>query len=628
MSLPVYAELSQSSYLARLIDHTRVLKLAEQQAWLNLLHYKPNTFTGYTSQVISKAFFNAPHGRTDPQAELEATLAAFFSDTVETDKQQNPQCRFIARYHWLDSYLQFDHQLMPRQDCRRFNEWYSKIDPEQVTLIFPAGTDNSPSSMFGHTLLRIDKVNQTDSTRLFSYSINFAAETAETNGLVFAFKGILGGYPGRFSIMPYYEKVRQYNDMEHRDIWEYQLNLSKAEITRLLQHAWELGQTDFDYYFFLENCSYQILALLDVARPGQQLADQFSVWAIPADTVKVVLADENILEKAIYRPSARTKLRHYLSLLEGDENKLVLDLVFGRIKPDAPAVTQLAEDRRAFVIITAYDYLQYLYSRGEITRDNSAGRSLQLLRARNKLSVAENIPEVSVPKVRFDQGHGTARVSLGGGQIEQDGVSRGFAEVKYRPAYHSLLDNADGYTPGAQINFFDLSLRYYARREKLRLNEFMLIDIFSLTPRSDYFKPLSWKVNTGFVRRPIDNNYENRLVYTVNGGFGVNYGLGESLNVFALLDITLLFHPDISDNYAAAAGPNLGLYWRPTSKWTLWLSTSVQHYQDNLDFAYVDYRLEQNLALSKDLALRLSATETGRRDNSRKELKAAMLWYF
>jgi len=628
ISSTLQAETQQQAYLAALIERTNEKQLAVHQEWLNMVHYKPNTFSGYTSQILTEEFFNADDGRINPQAELEATLASFFSDEQETDKQQNPQCRFIYRYHWLDRHLKFDNRIMPRRACPRFNEWYKKIDPHQVTLIFPAGTDNSPSSMFGHTLFRIDRVDQTEKTRLFSYSINFAAETAETNGLVFAVKGIFGGYPGRFSIMPYYEKVKQYNDMEHRDIWEYQLNLTQVEIERLLQHSWELGNTDFAYYFFLENCSYQLLALLDVARPGHQLSDQFSVWAIPGDTVTVILEDEKILKKALFRPSAKTKLRHAQSYLEGDEEEMVLDLVYGRIKPDSAEVKQLPVKRQAMVLITAYDYLQYLFNRGEATREDSAGRSLELLRARNKLPVTNTIPPVPAPKARFDQGHGTARVSLGGGQIKQAGVQRNFTEIKYRPSYHSLLDNADGYTHGAQINFFDFTFRHDAERDKLRLDEFMLIDIVSLAPRNNYFKPISWKVNTGFVRRPIDDNYEDRMVYAVNGGFGLTYGLGKDLSLFTLLDVSLLFHGDIKDNYAVAAGPDVGLYWKLTDNWNLWLSGSVQHYQDNLDYAYVDYRLENNFALAKDLALRLSAVESGIRDHTEQEVSAALHWYF
>jgi len=63
-------------------------------------------------------------------------------------------------------------------------------------LIFPAAYLNNPSSMYGHTLLRIDARDQDEKTRLLAYAINYAANTDETNGILFALNGLIGGYTG------------------------------------------------------------------------------------------------------------------------------------------------------------------------------------------------------------------------------------------------------------------------------------------------------------------------------------------------------------------------------------------------------------------------------------------------
>jgi hypothetical protein len=76
-----------------------------------------------------------------------------------------------------------------------------------VTLVFPTAYLNQPSSMFGHTFLRIDRNGQDDRSRLHSYAINYGAVTGNDGGVMFAFKGLMGGYPGTVSIMPYYKKV-------------------------------------------------------------------------------------------------------------------------------------------------------------------------------------------------------------------------------------------------------------------------------------------------------------------------------------------------------------------------------------------------------------------------------------
>ena len=139
---------------------------------------------------------------------------------------------------------------------------------------------------------------------------------------------------------------------------------------------------------------------------------------------------------------------------------------------------------------------------------------------------------------------------------------------------------------------------------------------------------LSWKVNTGFVRRPIGENYENRLVYSVNGGFGLNYGLTDDLNTFFMLDMTVLIHDELQNEVAVAAGPSLGIMWRVTRNWNLWLSASEQYYDDSLDLTYVDYRMEQNIVLTTNTAVRLMAIEKGDRDHSDKEIKATFNWFF
>ena len=36
----------------------------------------------------------------------------------------------------------------------------------------------------------------------------------------------------------------------------------------MLKHLWELQGIAFDYYYFDENCSWQLLGLLEVARPS------------------------------------------------------------------------------------------------------------------------------------------------------------------------------------------------------------------------------------------------------------------------------------------------------------------------------------------------------------------------
>jgi len=183
-------------------------------------------------------FFLAPNGKTDPEAELAATLTKFFSDELVGRSKQPAQCAFIARYHWLKEKLQFDEHRLPTQPCERFWRWFNEFNAEAISVIFPTGFMNNPSSMFGHTFLRIDAKGQTPQTRILAYTINYAAQLPPDTGPEYAIKGIFGGYPGYFSTIPYYLKVQEYRDIENRDIWEYRLDLTEQQVRRLLMHTW------------------------------------------------------------------------------------------------------------------------------------------------------------------------------------------------------------------------------------------------------------------------------------------------------------------------------------------------------------------------------------------------------
>ena len=111
---------------------------------------------GFTSMQDDPGFFMAPTGKTDPQAELAATLAQFFSDEMVGRSKQPAQCAFVARYHWLKEKLHFDERRLPPQPCERFTRWFNEFNAQSISVIFPTGFMNNPASMFGHTFLRID----------------------------------------------------------------------------------------------------------------------------------------------------------------------------------------------------------------------------------------------------------------------------------------------------------------------------------------------------------------------------------------------------------------------------------------------------------------------------------------
>jgi hypothetical protein len=616
------------AYLGDLLDRSRELRLSERREWNRLVHYTPNLVTpGVHGLADARRFYLAPDGKTNPQSELEATLAAFFSDIEETDKQQNPQCAFIARYHWLDSQLRFDPARMTKQPCKRYSEWRDTLNPQGLTLVFPTGSRNNPSSMYGHTLLRVDAKDQDEKTRLLAYAINYAANTNETNGVAFAINGLFGGYPGTFSMMPYYLKVREYTDMENRDVWEYELDLSPEVVDRVLMHVWELGPIYFDYYFFDENCSYYLLELLEAARPDMNLTGPFRWWAIPSDTVRELVKQSGLVKKTVYRPSSATVIRHRLELMSAGERALVNPLARGLIPPGDPALAALPATSEARVLEVSHDYLNYLRASGEPPPGASPELARSLLVERSRIAARADDPPVPIPAVRPDQGHGTSRVTLGGGR--RDGAN--FVELRARPVYHDLMDPEQGYVRGAQIEFFDFAVRDYSNGIGARVEEFMPLRIVSIAPRNEFFQPLSWKIDTGWSRRRLADGSEP-LVFNVHGGPGLAWSVPDTLRsstlLYAFLESTLQADTRLENNYALGVGPRVGALVDLSERWR----TEAYAYEQSFVAGDKDTNwnvgLRQRYTLAMDWALRLDVSRERQEKQSWNTVLLSLHYYF
>ena len=614
---------ANGDYLAELVENARQQRLATDPQWLALGYWQPELAGhGSTSLIDNASFFLAPHGDSDPAAELAASLAAFFAPTPE-DPDQHPQCLKPARYRWLKERLNFDPERLPEQACPRLRSWLAELNPGKVTLIFPAAYLNNPSSMFGHTLIRIDPLTGSTKAPLTARTVHFAADHRGEQGAFFALKGLAGFYQGYFALLPYYEKVTQYSDIENRDIWEYELALEPEQIRIMLESLWEVDMQPIDYYFLFTNCSYVLLALLKVARPDLPLTDQFSVYAIPVDTVRAVIDNTGLLRGATFRPSQRTQIGDRWRRLDGHDRDVTLALADGEIGVNDPAVGSLPAPQRAVVLELAQAYLQYRLDTGNIERQEMAPRSLALLRARSRIADAEPAPPVQAPEVRPDEGHHSARLAAGVGMTGD----RPFAELALRPAYHDLLDPIGGYVPGAAIDFLDIHLRWYESAVP-SLETATLLGIESLTPRDELFRALSWRVRFGVDRYRDKPSQPGDIVASAGGGAGPSWALSESARVYALADTAVLADGHWPRGRLFTVGPSFGLLWSVAPWWTVrtegrWALLFEDGARDTFEAA-----VQQGFALGRDFSLRLSIGLRNDGDDTYGEWSTLLSWYF
>lgn len=597
MFVPLPAFSQESGYIDNLVLEAHRLKLHEEREWRALLHYGKSFAGGYKSKIDDKKFFTSPDGRSDPGAELESTLLSFFQ-TGAADGQ-NSICRFPARYAWLSERLHIDQGQLPAISCSERDKSLGAVDAKSAVLVFPVGHINSPASMFGHTLIRIDGSSK---STLISYAVNYSAANTDANGIAYAWKGLTGMYKGYYSLMPYYDKVREYNDLEHRDMWEYRLDLTAPEVKRMLDHIWELQNIESSYYFLDENCSYNLMFLIEVARPELHLTDNTGFFVLPTDTIQIA-TDNGIIEEVTYRGSQGTRIRKILSLLDPAGQRIAHDISFQTDDPARVKHLPVTTIEKIKILDLASGFVQFRFSRKEMEKDAYSRLYLKILGERSVLGAApEDLYTIDEP-ARPDQGHGTTKISAA------VGVHRGklFGELNVRPEFHALLDPDGGYLPGAQIKFLDTAVRLGVASERFYLQSLHVIDIVSISPRNMFFKPVSWKVNTGFDRETLRDRREH-LIYRLNTGGGFSYASPFGGIWYALGELDINAGPEFRADVAVAPGFSLGGTEQLSSSIKLLLNVAGYWYGIGDDRSSVKASFGVNRRITQNNSLSLEAS--------------------
>ncbi|MBO9665394.1 MAG: DUF4105 domain-containing protein [Bdellovibrio sp.] len=582
--------------------------LAEDRQWQKLLHFEKSNFGKFESQIDSEDFFFSPHGKTNYHEELRATVKAFFEDPQVSDSFAKAQCRFPARYRWLKKKLQNETISWPDAKCERFEAYRNAVVGEphaqqSLSLVFSSYYLNNPSSAFGHTFIRINKApSARDGKRyeLLDYGVNYAASVDTDNALVYAFKGLFGMFPGRFTSMPYYFKVREYNNSESRDLWEYDLNLDSDAAQMLVAHIWELGPAKIDYWYLTENCSYEMFTLLEAADPKVDLSSKLDRFVIPSDTTRVLFQESSLVKNVHYRPAIRTEFENRVEILTLTEKSQLELLVKGG---------ELNANSSTAVLDAYMDYLDYRFSK-EIQDETSAAsqRKMAVLALRSQRSDGDMVMiKLPADDQKPHLAHPSGRWGVGAGYSDE---KTGMAYFSHRFALHDRLDPQWGYPTYSQISILDTDFSYSSSYQDpadkhLEVENFALFEVKSLSPYTMFEKSRSWQVKLG-MERVKNENIAEQMAGVFRGGIGYT-------GQFQRLDLTAHLIGEV--NYAGTL-PEDNL-WAGLGVWTearysinsLWQVMAELTYERQTTFDIRDYwkgRVSTQWSPTKEWGLRLS----------------------
>lgn len=582
------------------INRAEQKKLDQDMTWQRLMYADQSQ----TSEVNYDGYFYAIDGKTDIKNELHADIQALFQ---QTENNHSIRCKFPARSRWLIEQLQIPTQQLPNVNCDEFDTWINQIKPYKATLIYATDFMGNPSSMFGHTLLRLDPKDQKQ-LNLVSYAVNYAATVNSQDNWSYAWKGLTGQYPGEYSLMPYYRKVKEYGDFESRDLWEYELNLTPEETRFLVEHIWEMQHVSFPYYFVSDNCAYRLLGLIDLVRPQLNLKKQFNYAAIPIETLKAV-DDQNLVKDVVYRPALETqllsqakqhrthlaKVAHKVALLPSDQIQAVLSAY--NIQDQAK------------ILEMAYDDLYLQFVSRVVETEIAQPRLRQLLALRSQIEVEKQRQAPTRPKMQPVEGHHARNISVNGGESQ----GKTFVELGHRQAYHDLIDPQGGYRLGTQLLFLDGSVQY--RDDQLKLEHLDLLSVNSYNPIQPFKSPISWGFNFGWKQEAVHDGQFSKDQQ--HGVMNLNMQAGYSLADYDrrhLCYVQLQSHvqggKNLDKGWRVGAGPTVGCmnrwtdrinsvlqvelpYWQDQNQWNLKLGSQVQYSFDSNNAMRLSWDFEQ-----------------------------------
>jgi len=506
------------SILISISSFSSTSELAHSKKWLRLLHYK-KTLNGYESQADGKEFFLSPSGKIDPVAEIEASIKLFSKKSNPTN--EDAACKFPARLKWLNLALGTPWQIN-LSGCTTYLDFFSKLAARRASIVFSSYYLSNPNSAFGHTFLRLSRFDDRQETEMLDYGINYAAEARGVNPFAYAYNGLFGGFKGRFAAIPYYYKVREYADYEFRDLWSYELKLTLPQVLEMADHVWELGRTYFDYYYLQENCSYHLLTVLEAILPEENLTQGYSLYTIPADTIR-------LLKKKGLIGSGKRRESIYSKLMRHSETLPQISLISARQIATNPSLAKdvSADKSGADILDVAMEAFDYFNAEKMLKDDNeikTLKSPLLEARAKNPIITSNDFYYVDSSDSPAD-GHSPSRISFSTGYAHRHGSN---GTLEWRPAMHDLLDPAKGSLKDAQLEMFKMSAQVREKdysRQSLILNEFSLLNMKNFPGQSFWASPISWEIDLG--ARQLKGRYCIDCPTSVVAG-----SVGNSVHVF------------------------------------------------------------------------------------------------
>jgi hypothetical protein len=486
-----------------LLEEVASRALHADPAWKAILHVKGELpVNGQTSAFLSSDRFSL-------ERELRLTIKTLFKDSYS-------RCRFPARLGFLKNKLLLSDSVFPMTECLEYNKFLKKVPNTKTYLVYASENVKSASSMLGHIMLRMDGIN--DDGIEVSHGITFFTEIEGFNVPSILFDSLIIGKKGYFQVAPYSEFVRNYQQSEQRNIWEYELSLTSEQKQFIRDITWELGSRDLSYFFHTYNCATVTQLLVASALPDS--IPDLQAWLTPLDVVRFVEKKE-MVKKARLLPSNEWQLRALVDNLPKDIIKSSKQkTVEGRITLDPSLVYEINVLNLEFYA----EYTNYLFLNNEID-DKTYNKNKKSIKEIN--TKFKNF-EIDVGKYKMPtESVFESQFALGVSRFK----SENWVKLNWFPVANNQLDNKKNVFGETTLTLSDLSLIYSPESNNLKLENWLIYTMHSHVPSSSIIDTYSTGIQFGFEQH-FDDSLNRKLAVFVNGQIGYTFELNRDLALY------------------------------------------------------------------------------------------------
>lgn len=543
--------------------HDILNKKSNSSTWSALLHVRK----GKTTKIRSQRFFLSElknKSTISLSQELHASISAIRNPKTNLEFT----CRFPARAKWIAENFGLE-SFVDLKRCHILQQYLKDVSAESISYLFVGPYMANPASVMGHGVLRLRRKETVHSVK--DYTIGFAANVDKgINPLKYAYNGVLGGFYGRFSLTPFFNRITEYLKIENRPMWEYKLPFKKEDIKFLMLHLWEIREQDlFQYYFFDENCAYYLIDLLDLISE-KNLLEGLPAIILP-NRVPAYLRRHLTLNQNSYFPSYIEKTSFKYDILAPKEKQYFLEAI---------------EHKKLENIYSAKEIsalLEYLKLERVIKNKNYGSKTEKffndLIQKKIELGIVDETPPIE-NKSDPSKAHGISRLSLGYEQIKSTDSETLF---RLRPFLHEFTELDQGYVDNSEI-YLLTPVFGLTENKNFRLSKFTLISFNHIPPKIDFLSINAFKLSLKMERATGLSRFKGRKSWSFNLMYGLSFNPLGNLRVYLGPKIAPSLRKYSHHEFNAFGGLETGLIASPTkrSKVSFFLNGNLNQYKDQL----------------------------------------------